>query len=372
MKTRAHILVLLIIICSFHSIAGTHYSTKYNNFSSLIVNQDEHKNGHQYILNGNLIDENIGSSPLLVLDSALVSNADYKYYVKFANEHNEEGKSYQYHNENDGNINNISNTEHGIIFNYVDSNNYWLVSLSCRNSNLHEDVIDNRFMDIKIISVSNGIQKIVDEKHINNNVNLNTGFNVLCVQVNEKDITISIGEKKLSNIYNCQMQRQNGVLRCGYFVGPGAKILINRAVLSFKEDERLIINTKWDINSLNAHFSKSINPFEGYWTYLDRDMEDKWLRLGGQYTIALVETDEGYDIIYIDGGRVKKSNWKLGMLKGRLIKTIFTDNFTGMWIDATHIPINEDVYGSFESGVILNMKFPVYKSQVRFSKVLKK
>jgi hypothetical protein len=99
-------------------------------------------------------------------------------------------------------------------------------------------------------------------------------------------------------------------------------------------------------------------------------MEDTWLKLGGRYTIALVENSQGYDIIYVDGAQVKKSLWHTGMKKGEMRNTIFTDNFNASWIDATLEPINQDVYATFESGVILNIKFPVYKSQVRFSKVL--
>ena len=50
-------------------------------------------------------------------------------------------------------------------------------------------------------------------------------------------------------------------------------------------------------------------------------MEDTWLKMGGRYTIALVETSTGYDVIYIDGAQVKKSQWHLGMKKGEMTKT---------------------------------------------------
>jgi len=99
-------------------------------------------------------------------------------------------------------------------------------------------------------------------------------------------------------------------------------------------------------------------------------MEDKWLRLGGRYTLAAVWRDGGYDLIYVDGAQVKKSLWQMGMVKGRITKTIFTDNYEGEWIDATLEPINKDVYATLDNGVILTINFPVYKSQVRFSKLL--
>ena len=99
-------------------------------------------------------------------------------------------------------------------------------------------------------------------------------------------------------------------------------------------------------------------------------MEDKWLRLGGRYTLALVRNDDGYDIIYIDGAQVKKSLWHEGMLKGRLTKTMFSGNYEASWIDATLEPIDRDVQATLENGIILTVNFPVYKSQVRFSKIV--
>ena len=58
------------------------------------------------------------------------------------------------------------------------------------------------------------------------------------------------------------------------------------------------------------------------------------------------------------------------MLKGHMTKTIFSGNYDGMWIDATMEPIDKDVQASIENGVILTFSFPVFKSQLRFAKVI--
>ena len=100
-------------------------------------------------------------------------------------------------------------------------------------------------------------------------------------------------------------------------------------------------------------------------------MDDEWLRLGGRYTLATVQSVNGYEIIYIDGAKVKKSLWNLGMLKGHIFKTIFTGNYDLFWIDATMEPIDDEAYATIENGVILTLNFPTYKSQVRLSKILK-
>jgi len=128
--------------------------------------------------------------------------------------------------------------------------------------------------------------------------------------------------------------------------------------------------SRWTLKELDEHFANSNNPLEGYWRYLDRDMEDQWLRLGGRYTLALVKEQDAYDLIYIEGAQVNKRNWKIGMLKGKLKPTLFVDNFEAEWIDATMEMIDKDVQANLENGVILTFKFPVFKSQVRFQKVI--
>ena len=66
----------------------------------------------------------------------------------------------------------------------------------------------------------------------------------------------------------------------------------------------------------------------------------------------------------------KKSQWKPGMLKGHFVKTIFTGNYDLKWIDATMEPITDDAYVTIENGVILTLYLPVFKSQVRFAKII--
>ena len=131
------------------------------------------------------------------------------------------------------------------------------------------------------------------------------------------------------------------------------------------------LQTEWTREALDEYFAQSADPVEGYWQYLDRDMDDEWLRLGGRYTLATVQSVNGYEIIYIDGAKVKKSLWNLGMLKGHIFKTIFTGNYDLFWIDATMEPIDDEAYATIENGVILTLNFPTYKSQVRLSKILK-
>ena len=196
-------------------------------------------------------------------------------------------------------------------------------------------------------------------------------MNNICVDVDERSVRVMVGKEELNQVLEASLPRPTGTVSVGYMVGPGARVAIERAVLTINNEQQVIAETTgWTRDALDAYFEQSADPVEGYWKYLDRDMEEEWLRLGGRYTLAVVRADDGYDLIYVEGAQVKKSQWQWGMLKGHITKTQFTGNYDLTWIDATMEPIDKDSYATVENGVILTLNFPEYKSQVRFAKVL--
>lgn len=372
MKLVFLILATITTAIGCYAQSATSYTTAYNNFAQL--NHDE-----RATINDKYLELTNGrTSPTIVLDTTRIDPyRNYKYYLHFANLHNKEGHSYKALDDN-GKSHSYSSTSCGIVFNYHDDS-YWSVMAQCDNSSLFNESVDERSMTITLSKVTKGKTQVIKSAKLTDAVDLTTGFNYVGVQVADGKISVMAGENMLNEVltYSMPNEELEGTenVRVGYIVGPAAAIAIERAVLSqstVEPNPASLLETQWTLEALDRHFAQSKNPYEGYWTYLDRDMEDTWLKLGGRYTIALVETTSGYDLIYIDGAQVKKSLWHPGMKKGEMKNTIFTDNFTGTWIDATLEPISQDVYATFESGVILTIKFPVYKSQIRFSKVLER
>ncbi|MBR5117926.1 MAG: hypothetical protein IK100_04700 [Muribaculaceae bacterium] len=372
MKKYALFTLTILLAAALHVKALTIYNTKYNNFGSINHNQASNINDDFLQLN------NKTSSNIIVTDTTNIDAfTNYKYYIKFANLHNKEGKTYKV-TDTHGKSKSISSTECGLVFNHT-SHGCWQVSVSCSNSSLYNESVDSRTMTVKLIR-NDGTGTVVNQATLDSGVDLDEGYNYLGVNVEGNTITVKIGKDQLNEVLTYQLTENDreaatGIpsVKVGYFAGPGSMISIERAVLSFDDQPQFpatSLETQWTREALDRHFAASKNPYEGYWTYLDRDMEDQWLKLGGKYTIALVENENGYDVIYVDGAQVKKSMWHMGMKKAEMTQTIFTDNFTGKWYDATLQPIDDDVFVTFESGVIVNFKFPVYKSQIRFSKVL--
>ncbi len=364
MTDKRALLLFFTLFLPFCVLEATvRYSTHYNNFAHLPQSE------HVRIVDGCLLADNMQAKPLVLLDSTAVGTTDFKYYIRIANNHSQEGKSYSV--QNAGKTMKYAGTSCGVVFNAIDKKHYWAAVVRSYNTHLHDDMLDKRCMRVTLLHVVNGNEQIVKEVDIEKNVELSTGFNIIGIEMKDGILTVSVGKNAWTPVLEMPLNEDGanaGLLGC--YVGPAAQCKIERLVFSYDSSIVKPIMTAWTVERLNARFAQSRNPYEGYWEYLDRDMEDKWLRMGGRYKIALVASDDGYDIIYIDGAQVKKSLWKTGQLKGRLKNTIFTDNFNGYWVDATLRPFENDVYATFESGVILNMKFPVYQSQMRFSKIL--
>ena len=192
----------------------------------------------------------------------------------------------------------------------------------------------------------------------------------MSVEVDERGVEVSVGKDELQTVFEAAVTRPAGIVWAGYLVGAGSRVSIERAVLTIASEQQVTATSLWTLDSLDEYLASSTDPVEGYWKYLDRDMEDKWLRLGGRYTLAVVRADDGYDLIYLGGAQVKKSQWQPCMKKGHITKTQFSGNYDLRWIDATLEPIDEDCYATIENGVILTLNFPIYKSQVRFAKAL--
>lgn len=363
MKSTFIISVVIALTLLGTSAQGvTRYATTYNHFGSLYDVNKSRIEG-DLLCTGNDTDR-----PMLLIDTLSVAAQTFRYYARLQNAHSKEGHSYSV-TRADGSRHKVTSTEAGVVLT-MSENDYWSATFNSHNTDRFNDVTDQRVMTVTLRHQINGQTVLKHDTTLTQGMNMTGDFNVIGLDVTPNEITVLAGEKRLTPLLHASLERSNGDCSVGVFVGPGADVGIERAVVAYQDEAPTQVMTQWTRERLDEHFAQSKNPYEGYWNYLDRDLEDKWLKLGGRYTVALVETPTGYDIIYVDGAQVKKSQWLTGMLKGRLKNTIFTDNYQAMWIDATFKPFEQDVYAAFESGVILTINFPVYQSQIRFSKVL--
>lgn len=342
------------------ALTSSRYNTAHNIFGSL-----RHPLMQQSIAKGMLCDNNTTTSPLIHTDTTALSGP-FRYFIRIANLHNKPTRSYSVTSPT-GDKSKISNPQWGLVFNFTDSLNYHALLLQCHNIDPANDIADRRSMTITLHKVTNGTDSIIGTFTPTSDIDLYDRLNAIGIETTLTHTIILAGQKRLHEIARLTLPAPSSPTHVGYILGPGAKTELERTVLTIPENNATITPTHWTIPDLNRHFSQSTDPVEGYYSYLDRDTEDKWLRLGGRYTIAIVRTPtQSYDIIYISGAQVRKDIWRTGYLKGTLTPTQFTDNYTATWLDATFRPFNLDVQAKIEAASILTIRFPVYSSQIRF------
>lgn len=369
---RAYCLLLSLLLGLPLLSARSHYATIHNQFASLIrpTTRCPHNYASCSIEDNLLVIDNAGFQPLIITDSSLVSGDSYQYLVRASALHNKAGRSYAI-TGSDGRRHRVAETSWGIVFAHSDSTHYLRVSVRCLNSNLYDDLTDRRQMFVEVWRHQCDSVMRLSSVAVSDGVDLDDGLNTLMVNVQNHEAVISVGKKKLQTVSTIPLSDDDmSTVKAGLYVSAGAKIAVERTVLSADGMPLQRIATTWTREALDQHFATSDDPIEGYWQYQDRDMEDTWLRLGGRYTVAIVASNGGYDIIYLDGAQVNATQWQPGLLKGHISKTIFDGHYDLRWIDATFCPISLDAYAALDNGVLMTLSFPVYKSQLRLSKVL--
>ena len=372
MRRILFIAVILMTVTTLDCHSKSYYNSVRNQFGGLYAHPAmQWPERHRVIDGERLIDENLTAATAIMTDTMGINSTSYRYQMRMANLNNKQGKTVSVKDPVTGAKEKLTSTKWGLVFNHDNNGNYCAVVLNCDNSAPYNDITDQRTMLVTVVQHYRGSETELARVTLDKGISLEDDLNTLCVDVDDKTVVVSMGKDELRQVLEVPANRPSGTVRAGYLVGAGARLAIERAVLTIRNEKQVATSTTWTLELLNEHFKASSDPVEGYWKYLDRDMEDKWLRLGGRYTIAVVgDNHGGYDLIYIDGAQVKKSQWQSCMMKGHMSKTIFSGNYDLTWIDATMEPIDKDAYASIENGVILTLSFPVYKSQVRFAKVL--
>ena len=372
MRRSLYFIITLLLLTSVHHAQGkSYYNTIQNNFGGLFPHPGMRMQGRYKAIDGDrLIEENATMATVITTDTISINSTSYRYQLRLANLNNKQGKTMSIKNPMTGSKTSITAPQWGLVFNHDDMGNYCAVILSCDNSAPYDDITDERTMQVSLIQCQDGKTKQLATTTLSKGVSLEDDLNTVCVDIDGQRVIVSVGKNELLQVLEASVNRPAGSVEAGYLVGPGARVSIERAVLTIENEKQIAATTLWTLDTLDEYLARSADPMEGYWKYLDRDMQDEWLRLGGRYTLAVVRADDGYDLIYIDGAQVKKSLWQPGMLKGHITKTAFSGNYDMTWIDATMEPIDEDAYATIENGIILTLYFPVFKSQVRFAKVM--
>ena len=290
--TLARTLVIaLTICCAQWTTARSHYCTAHNAFGSLATGAATCS-----LENERLLVSNSAATPLMIMDTTLVAgngNSTYQYTVRASLLTNKAGSSYVVTDEH-GRRSRVSSTAWGVAFGYIDGLNYARVELRCANTNLYDDLTDRRQMVVTAVATQAGTDSVLQQWTLDRGLSLEDGLNSVRVTVTDGEATIAVGNKQLQTLGMVTLPSADGpTQRTGLFLSAGARLALERTVLTSDSEAPHRVATAWTREALDQHFATSSDPVEGYWQYQDRDIEERWLRLGGRYTLAVVNMASG-------------------------------------------------------------------------------
>lgn len=234
--------------------------------------------------------------------------------------------------------------------------------------------MEKQYISIEVLMNQKDSSRTLFDKKIYKGVSFGRGANSISVEWNNDGrFTLYAGERTLAevgefDIHNdsIDLSRPIGILNHG-------TLNIIDLIYAWTPDPAKGLHTGIDVAHLYKQLSeKDIAAPEGIWKYLDRDTDERYGRLGGNYLIGIRKADNGkdFDIIYLGGAKVFSDKWQPGMLKGKLIPTLFEGHYDLVWYDGKMQRMDSDISASVEQGVILTLNFPLYRSKLRFSKVI--
>lgn len=192
------------------------------------------------------------------------------------------------------------------------------------------------------------------------------GDNIWVVSNKNNVLDISAGDKGLTEVLSITGLRNN-LTGIGFYAGWGSDILVSDINLDTSISQ-IGDSGSFDVDSLREYLKTSSDPLEGYWTLLDRELEESLVKMGGNYILACAKKDNVYYFIYLEGASVNKSNWKPGDVKAKFTPSTFECLYYVEWYDALKEPINKDIMAQKGDGDTLTIQFPYQSSKLRLRK----
>lgn len=206
------------------------------------------------------------------------------------------------------------------------------------------------------------------EKYISEGMDFFTGPNAFLISFDQGRCSFMGGNRDYKPIlsWDSEIEQPDSI---GFFVSPGAKLQIEDIAIEYPAPGFTSVASEFsNPDLLHSYLIRSTDPREGIWKVFDRSLEENLLRMGGEYTVAIIRNAEGYEMYYLDGAKTRSDIWKPGMLKARLSNSGFPDIFDVTWVDATGETLAKDIKARYESPLFTFM-FPYQSSTLRLRKI---
>ena len=108
-------------------------------------------------------------------------------------------------------------------------------------------------------------------------------------------------------------------------------------------------------DKLYEYLNISTNEIEGFYEPLQSVSASDNIRLGGNYQLAAISTQQYILLLYVNGAQRFQDQWETGMIKAILKPTGLVNIFNVTWFDAEHKPLKDGVKAVILSNHIISI-----------------
>ena len=108
-------------------------------------------------------------------------------------------------------------------------------------------------------------------------------------------------------------------------------------------------------DKLYEYLNISTNEIEGFYEPLQSVSASDNIRLGGNYQLAAISTQQHILLLYVNGAQRFQDQWETGMIKAILKPTGLVNIFNVTWFDAEHKPLKDGVKAVILSNHIISI-----------------
>lgn len=177
------------------------------------------------------------------------------------------------------------------------------------------------------------------------------------------NISLAAGYDEMRDVCTFAAGDDFTISRIRLGVDPGGCL----EVLSLSVEEEADVfgeleQSRLSVARISEQISDSGDPRAGYWTLAGRSLDEKLMRTGGSYTLAMTpDGNGGYTLYYMEGARMNNSRWRPGMVKCRLTP-LAGSRYDAVWTDAEGVQLHHDVVATMDGDNTLTVHFPQFNS----------
>lgn len=232
--------------------------------------------------------------------------------------------------------------------------------------NINDDPFFKPYLRLSVdtLGAADGWREVLSADYTDH-VELYGGANSITFRQHDGRISVGAGGDRLMQGITVEWPH------CVYEVSvvSDRRLTVNHVAVSTRPDRRVPLMTAWTADSLDAYLAAAQDRMEGYWRYLDRDIDARWSRLGGFYRLAVVRNASGgYDMLYLDGAENHRGLWRPMMIKGIMTPTRFDRHYDLEWKTARLESAGPECSADLSDELILTLNLPLHHAVIRFAR----